>query len=249
MSCHTSSPVSSAASYNSGHATCACSPHEVEVGVQRELHVTRELAGAGVAERHACRALVRALEEQALAVDPQYPMVEPHLPQTGSQLAAVARHRRLLAIGGRHQHRDFDVLERLGSQSTRPPQRGRSTVTVHSTRFVPAARVCSASWSVAPIVVRSAMVLASRVSSTARNATTACSLVASAHKQRSRSMRTGPVSVTWTGRQMPPGFQAGSRQSPCWNSPVRFRLADKSLGLLHVTSTAIVCSRGRATRP
>ena len=31
-----------------------------------------------------------------------------------------------------------------------------------------------------------------------------------------------------TGRQMPPGFQSGSRQSQCWNTPVRFRLAVRS---------------------
>ena len=38
-------------------------------------------------------------------------------------------------------------------------------------------------------------------------------------------MRTGPSRSTRTGRQMPPGFQSGSRQSQCWKTPVRLRLA------------------------
>ncbi len=41
-------------------------------------------------------------------------------------------------------------------------------------------------------------------------------------------MRTGPVRSMRTSDQMPPGFQAGSMQSQCWNTPVRFRLALRS---------------------
>ena len=64
----------------------------------------------------------------------------------------------------------------------------------------------------------------------------------------SRAMRTGPVSVTRTGRHMPPGFQSGSRQSQCWNTPVMLRLAVRSDGGVHVTSTARWCSLARPQR-
>ena len=81
-----------------------------------------------------------------------------------------------------------------------------------------------------PSVVRSTTVRAPALSSVARSTTTARSAVASRHSTRRRRMRTGPVSVMRTGRQMPPGFQSGSRQSQCWNTPVRLRLAVRSLG-------------------
>ena len=42
---------------------------------------------------------------------------------------------------------------------------------------------------------------------------------------------------------MPPGFQSGSRQSQCWNTPVRLRLAVRSVWRSQATSTASTCSR------
>ena len=58
-----------------------------------------------------------------------------------------------------------------------------------------------------------------------RTPRTARSAVASRHRTRRRPMRTGPVSSTCTGRQMPPGFQSGSMPSQCWKTPVMLRLA------------------------
>jgi hypothetical protein len=55
-------------------------------------------------------------------------------------------------------------------------------------------------------------------------------------------MRTGPVASMRTGRQMPPGFHVSSRQSQCWNTPVRLRLAALSRWGAHVTSMARRCS-------
>ncbi len=65
--------------------------------------------------------------------------------------------------------------------------------------------------------------------------------LASSHSTRSEAMRTGPVSVTRTGRQMPPGFPAPSTWSPDWNTPVMLRLPWGSRLALHVTSTASAC--------
>ena len=46
---------------------------------------------------------------------------------------------------------------------------------------------------------------------------------ASRHSTRNRSSLTGPVSTTRTARHSPPGFQARSTASECWNSPVMLR--------------------------
>ena len=59
----------------------------------------------------------------------------------------------------------------------------------------------------------------------------------------------GPVSSIRTGAQIPPGFQSGSMQSQCWKTPVRLRLAPRSDGREHATSTASsVIRAGRAAR-
>ena len=55
-------------------------------------------------------------------------------------------------------------------------------------------------------------------------------------------MRIGPVDSMETGRQMPPGFQSGSRQSQCWKTPVRLRLWVRSVCGEHATSTPRRCS-------
>jgi hypothetical protein len=54
-------------------------------------------------------------------------------------------------------------------------------------------------------------------------------------------MRTGPVSCSRTGRQMPPGFQAGSSQGAAWKAPVRARRGAAGWAG-QVTSTASACS-------
>ena len=51
-------------------------------------------------------------------------------------------------------------------------------------------------------------------------------------------MRTGPVSRSRTGRQMPPGFHSGSRLSQCEKTPVIVRFAVRSRWGGHATSTA-----------
>ena len=45
----------------------------------------------------------------------------------------------------------------------------------------------------------------------------------SRHSTRSRSMRTGPVVSTRTGRHSPPGFHAGSEHSSAAGRPVMLR--------------------------
>jgi len=61
-------------------------------------------------------------------------------------------------------------------------------------------------------------------------------------RTRSRPIRTGPVSVTRTGLQIPPGFHAGSMASQCENTPVTMRLRRWSVWGGQATSTASVCS-------
>ena len=119
-------------------------------------------------------------------------------------------------------------------------------VTRHSTRFMPDASVCSSSCSVPATRVRTRTDCCVRVSRLARSAKTARSALASTHSTRSRSIRTGPVPTKRTGRQMPPGFQSGSIQSQCWNTPVRLRLALRLFWAAQATSTANVCSEAAA---
>ena len=120
---------------------------------------------------------------------------------------------------------------RVGSPRARGHHRsGCSTVRVHSTSLAPAASGWSAAWSSAPRVLCRLTVRAASLSSVARSTRTARSGVASRHSARRRAMRTGPVSVTRTGRHTPPGFQSGSRQSQCWKTPVMLRFAVRSVG-------------------
>ena len=72
--------------------------------------------------------------------------------------------------------------------------------------------------------------------------------VASLHSARSHLMRTGPVSRRRTGRQMPPGFQSGSRLSQWENTPVivRFFVRSRCGGL--ATSTASRCPPSGTSR-
>ena len=77
--------------------------------------------------------------------------------------------------------------------------------------------------------------------------TTMTARCSSASRQMTRhvSMRTGPLRSMRTGRHNPPGFHVGSMQSQCWNTPVILRLAVRSAGGVHVTSTASTCSGER----
>ena len=107
---------------------------------------------------------------------------------------------------------------------------GRSTVSVHSTWFSPAASVPLVSlldgvahapsrWWPRPARPRRAPL---------GSATTARASLASRHSTRRCGCGPGRSRSRRTGRQIPPGFQSGSRQSQCWNTPVMLRLAVRS---------------------
>ena len=115
-------------------------------------------------------------------------------------------------------------------------------MTVQLTSLVPAASGWSTSWSRTPTSVRSRTRRGRSLSSTARRPRTARSASASVHTTRSDAMRTGPDSLRRTGRQMPPGFQSGSRYVAPWNTPVRLRRAVPGRWGEQVTSTASACS-------
>ena len=57
---------------------------EVEVRVLGELDVAGELGRGRVGERHAGRAVVRAHQEDPLAVDVPLPVVDRHVPKRGA---------------------------------------------------------------------------------------------------------------------------------------------------------------------
>ena len=141
---------------------------EVEAGLRGEHDVAAQLLGGRLAEGHARRAGVDALEEQPLTVDAEDPAVHRHLPQPRADRTGVA---------GLVVDRDRD---RRGSDSGWSPRarghhrRGLSTPKVHSTMLVPAARDCSSSRSTASsTVVRMRTVRASSLSSSARTMTLA----------------------------------------------------------------------------
>ena len=188
---------------------------------------------------------VRALEEEALAVHLQHPAPQPHLAQPGAQPALVAGRPALVgAEGDAHDQ----VVEHGIPQGAGPPQRGP----VHRERplhLVVAGRERVVELVVLPTQLGSAGTPCGRrrCPGTARRTTTARPAVASRQLTRSAAMRTGPVSRMCTGRQMPPGFQAGSIASQCWKTPVRLRLAVRSPGRSQVTSTARWCSRRSAS--
>ena len=66
--------------------------HQVEAGLHGEVDVAPQLGGRGLAERHAGRAEVGALEEQPLAVHRRHPAPHADRPQAGAQPPLVARH-------------------------------------------------------------------------------------------------------------------------------------------------------------
>ena len=95
---------------------CAWTAHQVEARVDSEVDVSRDLLRRRLAELHSCRALVRSLEEDALAVDRHDPVAHRHRPNSSAHLAAMAH-----LVTDRDL--DLHVVERLVSHRTRPPQR------------------------------------------------------------------------------------------------------------------------------
>src|SRR5207249_127358 len=81
-----------------------------------ELYVARQFLRRSLAQRHARWALVRSLEEQALAVDLHDPLRHRDLAEAGAEAPAVADGARGV------QHLDGHGLERLGAERVRPPQ-------------------------------------------------------------------------------------------------------------------------------
>ena len=191
-----------------------------------ELDVAAQLVGGGLGEGHAGRAQVGALQEQPLAVDRAIQSSQRDLAQPG---AAGAR--RSLDLVRRPSPRPSTSCSGWSPSAPRPPQAGSSTsngpldvVRARGQRLVQLARS-----TLADACVRTRTVRASSLSSVgAQPRATARSASASRHSTRRRSMRTGPVSSRRTGRQRPPGFQSGSMQSQCWNTPVMLRLARRS---------------------
>ena len=61
---------------------------QVEPGLAGQLDVVAELGRVGVAERHARRCQVRALDEHPLAVDREHPVLQHDLAQPGAHACA-----------------------------------------------------------------------------------------------------------------------------------------------------------------
>ena len=90
---------------------------QVETRVDREVHVTRDLVRSRLADRHARRPVVRALEEEPLAVHRHDPVAHRHGPEPHPHSPLVAH---LVA----DRHRDDDVVQRLRPERMRPPEGG-----------------------------------------------------------------------------------------------------------------------------
>jgi hypothetical protein len=105
---------------------------QVEARLLGQSHVGRQLRRSGLGERHARRALVRPLDEEALTVDREHPLLHLHLAQPGAerpsvtqaQLALWARLAPLALSARLGEHLDGHVAERLRAQRVGPPQRG-----------------------------------------------------------------------------------------------------------------------------
>ncbi len=248
MSCHSSSPRSSAASYSSGRETWACTRSRSSPA--SSAHPTSARSSSGDASARA----IRVGPWLAPLRKSRSPFTEQVQWRSRTDRSPVRNLRTSLVIpaaervaGATDSAAGISTATvtswRTGSPSARGHHSsGRSAVTAHSSSLTPAASGWVSSWSSAPSSVRTHTVRRASLSSVARKATTARSGVASRHSTRRRAIRTGPVSVSRTGRQMPPGFQAGSRQSQCWKTPVRLRLAVLARSGAHVASTANTCS-------
>ncbi len=67
-------------------------PEQVEVRLDREVHVANQLGAGRLGERHPGRAVIRAHREHALAVHAQLPVLDVDLAECRPQPAIVARH-------------------------------------------------------------------------------------------------------------------------------------------------------------
>ena len=248
MSCHSNSPRSSAASYSSGRETCACTRSRSSPA--SSAHPTSPRSSSGDASASA----IRVGPWLAPLRNSRSPFTEQVQFRIRTDRSPVRRRRASLRVPAAESVAPATdsaagtstptvTSWRTGSPSARGHHSsGRSAVTVHSSSLTPAASGWVSSWSRLPSSVRTHTVRRASLSRVARNATTARPGVASRHSTRRREIRTGPVSLSRTGRQMPPGFQVGSRQSQCWKTPVRLRLAVLARSGAHVTSTASMCS-------
>ena len=115
-------------------------------------------------------------------------------------------------------------------------------VIVHASRLSPSASTWSLVWIttdepwVTVVVMRARP--ATTVSMSERTSMVARSSYASRHSTRVSVSRVVPVFSMRTLRQIPPGLVSGSRQSQCWSTPVRLRLAVRSRGGAQVISAA-----------
>ena len=233
MSCHSEQArlVGRVVELGPGHV--GVDAHQVEPGLDRQLDVAAQLGRRGLAERHAGRPEVGALEEQPLAVDRGHPARRrtersPVRSRRSSLTRRAGRRgaRRRRQAGRRRQH-DRDPQRRAATASPRARghhSSGRSIVTVQLTSLAPAASGWSTSWSSAPTSVRSRTRRA-RVAvehGPQRQHRPLGAGLGAQHPQR-RRCAPGPVSVSRTGRQMPPGFQLGIEVVAAWNAPVRLR--------------------------
>ena len=89
---------------------------QIEVGIDRELHVVEQLGGRRLGERHAGRSVVRAHREHALAVHGHLPVAQADLAKRGAEPPVVARRARDL-----DPH--LDVTLRLVAEPPGPPAR------------------------------------------------------------------------------------------------------------------------------
>ncbi len=101
-----------------GSGDVSVEAQEVETRVDGQRDVAPHLVGGGLAERHARRSLVGALQEEALAVDAGDPVARLDGAQADVAPAAVADRARLGA------HLDLDVIEGLVAQGVGPPAAG-----------------------------------------------------------------------------------------------------------------------------
>ena len=222
---------------------------QVEAGVARPARRrARSSLGRGLAERHARRAEVGALEEQPLAVDRHDPVAHRHLAQPGA-------HGRAASLDARRRRRPstVDVVQRLVAERPRPPQRrGCRRRSVHSTwllargeRVLDARARRGRRPSCGRATVRGlvAVELGAQRRRCARSAS------ASRHSTRRRPMRTGPAALD---ADRPPEAARVPRRVEA--VPVLEHAGDGCAspsgraGGAQVTSTASTCSVPRRAR-
>ena len=217
-----------------GPADVGVHPQEVEPGVAGQGDVAGDLGRLGLGQRHAGRALVGALEEEPLAVDRGDPVAE--LRPCAGRAASGARRSARPSVGRAPRRARRRAAGRRGRGATRAAGRARRPSTRRGSRRRPAAG-CGATSTGSPRSPRGRdggergrPVGPRRCRARRAAITMARSSLTSPQRTRAWRMRTGPDCSRRTGRQMPPGFQSWSSRSQCWNTPVRLRLAVRSVG-------------------